>query len=60
MSVPLGAFDGDPCVRPSWRTYLAYAAPWERSPTMVPKPTRSGGGAEEFALTFIRRATKSG
>lgn len=29
MSVRMGAFDGDPGVRPSWRAYLAYAAPWE-------------------------------
>ena len=32
MSVRLGAFDGDPGVRPSWRTYVAYAAPWEPIP----------------------------
>jgi hypothetical protein len=25
----MGAFDGDPGVRPSWRTFVAYAAPWE-------------------------------
>ncbi|MGA9316079.1 MAG: GFA family protein [Solirubrobacteraceae bacterium] len=31
-SVRLGAFDGDPGVRPSWRTYVAYAAPWEPIP----------------------------
>ena len=32
MSVRLGAFDGDPVVRPTWRTYVAYAAPWEPVP----------------------------
>jgi hypothetical protein len=32
MSVRMGAFDGDPGVRPSWRTYVAYAAPWEPIP----------------------------
>jgi hypothetical protein len=32
MSIRLGAFDGDPGVRPSWRTYVAYAAPWEPVP----------------------------
>jgi hypothetical protein len=28
----MGAFDGDPGVRPSWRTYVAYAAAWEPIP----------------------------
>lgn len=32
MSVRMGAFDGDPSVRPSWRTYVAYAAAWESVP----------------------------
>jgi hypothetical protein len=32
MSVRLGAFDGDPGVRPSWRTHVASAAPWEPIP----------------------------
>jgi hypothetical protein len=32
MSVRLGAFDGDPGVRPGWRAYVAYAAPWEPVP----------------------------
>jgi hypothetical protein len=32
ISVRLGAFDGDPGVRPSWRMYVAYAAPWEQIP----------------------------
>ena len=32
VSVRLGAFDGDPGVRPTWRSYVAYAAPWEPIP----------------------------
>lgn len=32
MSVRLGAFDGDPGVRPSYRQFVAYAAPWEPIP----------------------------
>ena len=32
MSVRLGAFDGDPGVRPGWRQFVAYAAPWEPIP----------------------------
>lgn len=32
MSVRMGAFDEDPGVRPSWRTYVAYAASWEQIP----------------------------
>jgi hypothetical protein len=32
MSVRLGAFDGDPGIRPQWRQYVAYAAPWEPIP----------------------------
>ena len=32
MSVRLGSFDHDPGVRPSWRAYVAYAAPWEPIP----------------------------
>ena len=28
----MGAFDGDPGVRPSRRTYVAYAAGWEPIP----------------------------
>jgi hypothetical protein len=31
-SVRLGSFDGDPGVRPSHRTYVAYAAVWEPIP----------------------------
>jgi hypothetical protein len=32
MSVRMGAFDGDPGIRPRWRAYVAYAAPWEPIP----------------------------
>ena len=32
MSIRMGAFDDDPGVRPSWRTFVAYAAPWEPIP----------------------------
>jgi hypothetical protein len=31
-SVRLGAFDGDPGIRPSTRQFVAYAAPWEPIP----------------------------
>jgi hypothetical protein len=32
LGVRLGSFDTDPGVRPSYRQYLAYAAPWEPIP----------------------------
>jgi hypothetical protein len=32
VGVRLGAFDGDPGIRPSVRTFVAYAAPWEPIP----------------------------
>jgi len=32
MSIRMGAFDGDPGVRPSWHTFVAYAAAWEPVP----------------------------
>jgi hypothetical protein len=32
MSIRLGAFDGDPGIRPSFRQFVAYAAPWEPVP----------------------------
>jgi len=32
MAVRLGAFDGDPQIRPSVRQFVAYAAPWEAIP----------------------------
>jgi len=32
MAVRLGAFDGDPGVRPSAHQFVAYAAPWEPIP----------------------------
>ena len=31
-SVRLGAFDGDPGIRPSYRQFVAYSAPWEPIP----------------------------
>jgi hypothetical protein len=31
-SVRLGAFDGDPGIRPTYRQFVAYAAPWEPLP----------------------------
>src|SRR5262249_28775804 len=31
-SVRLGAFDGDPGIRPSFRQFTAYAAPWDPIP----------------------------
>jgi len=32
MSVRLGAIDGDPGIRPQYRQFVAYAAPWEPIP----------------------------
>jgi hypothetical protein len=32
MAIRLGAFDGDPGLRPAWRAFVAYAAPWEPIP----------------------------
>jgi hypothetical protein len=32
MSVRLGVFDENPGVRPSWRQFVSYAAPWEQIP----------------------------
>jgi len=32
ISVRMGAFDSDPGVRPSYRQFVAYAAPWEPIP----------------------------
>ena len=32
MSVRMSAFDGDPGVRPEFRAFVAYAAPWEPIP----------------------------
>jgi hypothetical protein len=32
ISVRLGAFDADPGIRPEWRQFVAYAAPWEPIP----------------------------
>jgi hypothetical protein len=32
ISVRLGAFDADPGIRPAYRQFVAYAAPWEQLP----------------------------
>jgi hypothetical protein len=32
VAVRLGAVDGDPGIRPAWRQFVAYAAPWEPLP----------------------------
>ena len=32
VSVRLGTFDADPGIRPQWRQFVAYAAPWEPMP----------------------------
>ena len=32
IGVRMGAFDGDPGIRPSYRQFVAYAAPWEPIP----------------------------
>jgi hypothetical protein len=32
IGVRLGTFDGDPGIRPQYRQYVAYAAPWEPLP----------------------------
>jgi hypothetical protein len=32
ISVRMGTFDSDPGVRPSYRQYVTYAAPWEPIP----------------------------
>jgi hypothetical protein len=32
LSVRMGAFDRDPGIRPSYRQFVAYAAPWEPIP----------------------------
>ena len=32
VAVRLGDIDGDPGVRPGWRQFVAYAAPWEPIP----------------------------
>jgi hypothetical protein len=32
ISVRMGAFDDDPGIRPSYRQFVAYAAPWEPIP----------------------------
>jgi hypothetical protein len=46
-SVRLGAFDSDPGVRPSYRQFVDYAAPWEPIPDDgLPRHRESGRGRE--------------
>lgn len=46
-SIRLGAFDEDPGVRPSYRQFVAYAAPWEPIPDDgLPRFDESGRGYE--------------
>jgi hypothetical protein len=44
VAVRLGAIDGDPGVRPSYRQFVAYAAPWEPIPEdgLPRHPERAG------------------
>ena len=43
FSVRLGVLDGDPGVRPSYRQFVAYAAPWEPIPDDgLPRHEESG------------------
>jgi len=43
VSIRLGAFDGDPQIRPSMRQFVAYAAPWEPIPDDgLPRHPESG------------------
>ena len=46
MAIRMSAFDEDPGVRPSWRTFVAYAAPWE--------PIPEDDGLEHFAEGKLR------
>jgi hypothetical protein len=55
ISVRIGAFDGDPGVRPSYRQFVTYAAPWEpipddglpRFPEARPSSARAPKGASD-------------
>ena len=40
VSVRFGAFDEDPGIRPQWRQFVAYAAPWEPIPDDGPPAAR--------------------
>jgi hypothetical protein len=45
VAVRFAAFDGDPGVRPSYRQFVAYAAPWEEIPEDgLPRFPESRGG----------------
>lgn len=48
MSVRLGAFDGDPGVRPSWRCYVSYAADREPIPDDGLQRLDEGKARDEF------------
>jgi hypothetical protein len=44
-SIRMGAFDGDPGIRPSFRQFVTYAAPWEPIPDDgLPRHPESGHG----------------
>ena len=45
MSIRMSAFDEDPGIRPTFRTFVAYAAPWEPIPD---------DGLERFAESLQR------
>jgi hypothetical protein len=56
MSVRMGAFDGDPGVRPSWRTFVDYAAVWEPIPTTASNTTarESRGNSTRYSILSQR------
>ena len=37
LSIRMGAFDSDPGVRPAYRQFVAYAAPWEPNSDELPR-----------------------
>lgn len=49
MGIRMGAFDGDPGVRPSYRQFVAYAAPWEPIPDDGLRRYDESGRAAEAA-----------
>ena len=46
-----GAFDGDPGIRPTYRQFVAYAAPGSRSPTTGSRATPSGTRSEDHRVS---------
>ena len=60
MSIRMAAFDGDPGVRPSWRTFVAYAAPWEPVPDDGLSATRRAGRASGSAASARRESRPAG